>query len=198
MSKLSELSNTIADHMLAYGPRTSGEIHQGNSNHSAISITAALRLLVDSKRAVRERINGKKGFLYKLAVKLGTPKKTGAPKTVVQFDDQKRTWQFQKTGKKLDDIKADPGPVVITKEDIKAVGWNINVPSAMDGFDEWWCKYGPFANQLWRSAPKSPELLQYMEMYQRQAEAAWVSAAQHFCPLSKIGEAWQTKPPQPE
>lgn len=212
MSKVQNLANAIADYLAGH-PRTSREIHSRYLAKGPLAVTAALRLLVDDKRAVRERVKGQKGFLYKprnlisveerladiraqkAAVVARAQKAERAakadPKVTVEFDDARRTWAVKPSQKALDEIKADPGPVVITKDDIKAVGWQVTVPSASEGFEDWWKTSGPFSTPLWAGAPKSTEMLAYMETYRREAHAAWVSAATHFCPLAKAGLAWE-------
>jgi hypothetical protein len=203
MSKISNVAEDIAVHLKS-GSKMSKVLHKRYGSHGAINVTAALRLLLDGKRITRERVKGQKGYLYKLAphpLEAGTavkekiavthktvkPSNAEAGRLGLEFNAENQTWQ---TKKGLDAVKADPSPVVVTKDDIKAVGWNVNVPSASEGFDKYWRTGGPFSTPLWVGAPKSPELLAYIETYRREAYAAWVSAAKHFCPLTKVGETW--------
>ncbi len=202
MSKVQNMANAIFNYVRA-SMRVSGEIHERFKNSGPLVVTAALRLLIDDKRVERERVKGRKGFLYKItpvaakptveqqiadikaqkaaAVKKG-PVETAAdefkPAFVAKFDEQKRKWEFAKAGE------------AVSVGGLDAVAWGVEVPSADEGFDEWWEKQGPFSNHLWLNAPKSVDLAKYMATYRLYARDAWMSAAKHFCPLSEVGDKW--------
>lgn len=227
MSKASDLADAILGYVLRGFSRTSGEIHKHYKVNGEQAITAALRLLIESKRATRSRVSGHKGFLYAVAaptnpaeaptveeknaqirenankvrevfIKAGIfdQKQNTGDNYSAEFDPEKRKWKFS-------EIKDPPNgphtPFMVkcaettSKDGTAAVNFSVDVPNPTDGFDTWWSTHGPFSTPLWVAAPKSPELLAYIETHRRSACAVWVSAAGHFCPLSKVGGMWQAK-----
>ena len=159
MRKEQVLANEIEIHMRDR-PRSSGEIHRRYPSHGSQSVTSALRLLIKDKRAVRERVSGQKGFLYRLSkTKIKSVEKDAS--IALKFDGIKRTWNVE-------------GAAPLKSNDAQ-----ICQADASAAFTAWWAVHGPFSDEYWKGAPKTPDIEKYQESFKAPAYTAWVAAIKY-------------------
>lgn len=165
------LQNDIVNYVAPRKGITSAVIQQQFKKvASPQKISESLGELVKQKRLNRLPLpNGQKiGFLYQAPVhpsveeqigKIKQQKADYAKKLIVKFDDLKRTWQVE-GGKPFS-------------------GNGHGQAEASGAFNAWWAAHGPFRDEYWRGAPRTPEIEKYQESFKGPAYTAWIAGIKY-------------------